>query len=105
MSESMNETPQQPQMPAMLGLMDQTPPTPGEIRIDTDGVLWRWEPSHHTVAEEAQINASGADYWDKRLTSNSDDADAEVHEVANGIEDHMDGPATEGMAYHWQLKR
>lgn len=84
-------------------LLDPTPPEPGERRLDSDGVAWAWVPSHHSVAEELDIASSNGDYWDKRLTVNSDDAEKQAQGEPFVVDVSAQNSAFAQPAYKWQL--
>ncbi len=81
--------------------MDPTPPVPGEKRVDSDGVEWIWAPSHHTVAEELEIQASNGDYWEKRLEVNSSDADKKARGEEFVVDKQAENSAFAQPAYKW----
>ena len=82
---------------------DRRPPVFGEQRIDADGVIWVWVPSHHTVADELAIRAAGENYWPERLQANSSDAEKRAHgEVFKRSEDAGDSVFAD-QAGRWQM--
>jgi hypothetical protein len=86
-------------------LMDPTPPEPGERRVDSDGVLWVWALSHHSVAEELDIQSSNGDYWPKRLEMNSLDAAREAQGEKFVVDPRVENSAFAQPAYRWQQVR
>lgn len=81
--------------------MDPTPPVPGERRVDSEGMEWILGPTHHTMAEELDIRASKGDYWEKRLESNSSDAEKSAHGEEFVVDETVENSAFAQPAYKW----
>jgi hypothetical protein len=81
--------------------MDPPLPMPGERRFDSGGMEWVWGPTHHTVAEELEIQASNGDYWDKRLEVNSADAEKRARGEEFVVDEQVENSAFAQPAYKW----